>query len=77
MSKPIDLMTKEELIYALGDILERETDGWGNCRWCREPEQLAADAEEYHILHKPDCAVTYIEALLGGTYEYVNDPQGG
>lgn len=83
MSKPLDQMTKDELIYAISDILERECDGWGHCRWCGAediPVNLAgeevdpADADEYHFDHRPDCAVTYIEALLYGSYEYVYEP---
>lgn len=83
MSKPLDQMTKEELIYALSDILERETDDWGSCRWCGAEEYPVdragekvnhEDADDYHIKHQPECAVTYIEAVLGGSYEYVNEP---
>ncbi len=70
-------MTKDELIYALGDILEREVNDWGICRWCGEEQQPVGDdeePEEYCISHRSDCAVSYIEAVLKGDYKYVNPP---
>lgn len=82
MSKPLNEMTKEELIYAISDILNREEMD-GSCRWCNAeemPVNLAGesvtpeDADEYRMKHEPDCAVTYIEAVLNGTYEHFNKP---
>jgi len=73
----------ERLRAGLQDILERELDGYGSCRWCGSQEYPVdktgqplgdEDATEYRLDHEPDCAVTYITAVLAGTYEYFNKP---
>ena len=61
---------------ALHDILERNHQMiQGSCPWCGAEDYLSEDEESYHCDHNDDCAVTMIEALLAGRYEFLNKPK--
>lgn len=79
------------LCAALDDILERNhqlTGGDGYCPWCRKEEWPVDkdgnvmeygsldDVEEWRCDHEPDCAVTMIENVFAGKYEFMNPTEG-
>ncbi len=73
----------EKLREGLEDILERNHQSLDNgCPWCEAEEypvdekgeavEMACDATEWHCDHYENCAVTMIEELLAGKYEFLN-----
>lgn len=74
------------LEVGLRDILERNyAVSEGSCPWCEEadypvdehgnkiePGDYETEADQWHLDHADDCAVTYIEKLLKGEYEFIH-----
>lgn len=84
---PIKMMDKDQLIYLLRDILEKNHQSCGErgrCPWCNAPEYPtdeeghpvndADDAAEFAVDHASHCAVSMIEDAFAGQYEYYAPP---
>lgn len=86
---PITSLTRHQLVCILGDLLNKvASNSDGYCPWCGneeypvnkdgEPIVMPYDEEEiceYHITHDEECAVTEIESIFDGTYQFLNPPK--